>query len=402
MKVLQINTTVNSGSTGRIAEDIGKILIQKGHESIIAYGRGNMPSISRKIKIGNDFDVKCHVLKTRLFDLHGFGSIKSTRLFIKIIKQINPDVVHLHNIHGYYINIELLFNYLKEANKPVIWTFHDCWPFTGHCSYFDGVNCFKWKTECETCPNINGYPRSWVDNSRANFYRKKTIFSDMEKLTLITPSHWLSNHIKNSFLKNYPVKVIHNGVDLDIFKPNSSMDIFRYYRLQSDNFVLGVANIWSERKGLNDFIKLREILPNNILIVLVGLKKLQIKNLPKGIFGIARTDNIHQLASLYSSAKVFVNPTYVDNFPTTNIEALASGTPVVTYNTGGSPEAVDNNTGFVVEKGNIKMFSTAIKKIIFNEKHNYSQLCRERAQRLFNKETQFSQYIKVYLDQKLI
>lgn len=397
MKLLQINTTINSGSTGRIAEEIGKLVMEHGHESFIAYGRGNQPSASKTIKIGDKWIIWRHVLKSRLFDLHGFGSTNTTKSFIKELNIINPDIIHLHNIHGYYINVEVLFNFLKQAGKPVLWTIHDCWPYTGHCSHFDYVNCYKWESQCFACPNKKGYPASWfVDNSRNNYKRKKELFIGLSNLTIITPSRWLENLIKISFLKEYPIKTIYNGVDLNVFNPVKRNQTIEKYKLENLTYIVGVANIWSQRKGLDDFIKLRKILPESIKIVLVGLNENRIKRLPDGIWGIQHTEKISELAALYSAASAFVNPTYVDNFPTTNIEALACGTPVVTYNTGGSPEAINAHTGVVVEKGDIHALAAAIKTITEIGKAHYQPLCRQRAEQHFNKDERFMDYLRLY------
>ncbi|MHB2153608.1 glycosyltransferase family 4 protein [Calditrichota bacterium GD2] len=396
MRVFQINTTVNSGSHGRIAEEIGQILQSNGHESYIAFGRNEGNSNSRIIKIGNKFDQFMHLMYTRLFDRHGFGAKSSTKTFIEKIEIINPDIIHLHNLHGYYLNIKILFNYIKKKAIPLVWTLHDAWPFTGHCSYFDRVNCNKWQHECNHCPNKHGYPESWLlDNSRKNFHQKKELFNGIPNLIIVTPSLWLKNHVQNSFLKNYPVKVIYNGVDLTIFKPIEANNVKRKYGLKN-SFILGVANIWDARKGLNDFIKIRKILPDYIEIFLVGLNKKQISNLPAGIKGIVRTENTQELAAIYSAANVFVNPTYVDNFPTTNIEALACGTPVITYNTGGSPEAVDENTGIVVEKGDLSGLFKAIELVIRKGKKYYTQHCRARAEKLFDKDKRYRDYLALY------
>lgn len=399
MKLLQINTNVNSGSTGRIAEDIGKLVMAMGHESTIAFGRGKRPSASQLIRIGGISDFRLHALKTRFLDLHGFGSANATRIFLEKVNALNPDVIHLHNLHGYYLNVELLFNYLKSAHKPVFWTFHDCWPFTGHCSHFDGVNCFKWKTECHHCPNKKGYPTSWfLDNSKYNYHRKKNLFTGIKNLTIVTPSNWLAEHVKNSFLKDYPVKVIHNGIDLSVFQPVEKQEEISKHKLFENAYILGVASIWNERKGLADFFRLREMLAKEIGIVLVGLNQKQITSLPPGITGIARTENISELAALYRGASVFVNPTYVDNFPTTNLEALACGTPVITYNTGGSPEAINENTGLVVEKRDVKGLAEAIIAISDKGKEYYQPLCRDRAEKLFNKEDRFKEYYQLYIN----
>jgi len=396
MRLLQINTTVNSGSHGRIADEIGKLLISQGHESFIAYGRTANPSESGTIKIGNDFSLAGHLLRTRLFDSHGFGSTRATKKFVENIKTLNPDIIHLHNIHGYYLNIKVLFDYLKQAGKPVVWTFHDCWPFTGHCSHFEHVNCFRWQTGCYHCPNKHGYPASWlIDNSRKNFRQKREIFTSLKKMILVAPCRWMEGHLRNSFLSGYEIRVIYNGIDINKFRPVDSEDVRTKYSL-NNKYILGVANIWTKRKGLEDFIKLRKLLDKGIDIVLVGLKRRQCKMLPEGIKGIMRTESIDELAALYSGAEVFVNPTYVDNFPSVNLEALSCGTPVITYNTGGSPESVDEKTGIVIQKGDVDGLVKAIQKFIHDTKEFYSSKCRYRAERFFNKNNLYSHYFSLY------
>jgi len=397
MKVLQINTTVNSGSTGRIAEDIGKLMIKNGHHSYMAAAYTDMPSESVIIPVGTKIDRTLHGLKTRLLDRHGFGSRGSTKHLIKEMDKINPSIVHLHNIHGYYLHIGVLFNYLKHKKLPIIWTFHDCWPFTGHCSYFDAVNCFKWETECHQCPNKKAYPASWfLDNSIKNFNDKRRIFNGLENLTIVTPSKWLHDHVKNSFLSTYPVQCINNGVDLEIFIPKESVEIRKKYHIPEKKLVLGVANKWDTRKGFHDFIQLGEGLDESHQIVLVGLNPEQIKSLPGNITGIPRTEDVHDLASLYSAASVFVNPTYVDNFPTTNLESLACGTPVITYDSGGSTEAIDNQTGDSIKKGDNRGLIKAVNNILGNNKEHYQHSCRKRAVNLYNKHERYSQYYDLY------
>ena len=396
-KILQINSVVNSGSTGRIAEEIGQTAIAAGWESYIAYGRNNRPSQSELIKIGNDWDIRMHGLQTRLFDRHGLGSKSATRELIGKIDKIKPDIIHLHNIHGYYINIEILFKYLQETNIPVIWTFHDCWPITGHCSYFTFVGCEKWKNQCFSCPQKTSYPASWlIDRSEKNFILKKQLFTSLSNLTLVPVSEWLSGILKESFLRDYPIKIIHNGINTDVFKPSAG-DAFRTkHHLENKFILLGVANMWSPRKGLRDFIALNNLLDNDYQIVLVGLTKKQIEQLPDNMLGIERTESVDELAEIYAASDVYVNTTYEDNFPTTNLESLACGTPVITYKTGGSPEAIDELTGIVVEQGNISKLMEAINQIKEKGKQSYTDACVNRAQRLYRKEERYREYIELY------
>jgi glycosyltransferase involved in cell wall biosynthesis len=392
VRILQINSVVNSGSTGRIAEEIGNVLLEHGHESYIAYGRNQQPSQSQLIKIGNQNDIYLHGVQTLLFDKHGLASKKATKNFLKVIDEIRPDIIGLHNLHGYYINYPLLFNYLKERNIPVTWTFHDCWPFTGHCAHFMRVNCEKWKTHCNQCPLSQAYPKSFIDRSYLNFEDKKEAFIGHPNLTIITPSFWLKEIVQKSFLKEYSIEVIHNGIDLEIFHPKEQNT--------KQKIVLGVASTWGDQKGLLDFKKLRDKLPLEVEIVLIGLSESQIKGLPKGIIGIRRTENVVELAEWYSKASVFVNPTYVDNFPTTNIEALACGTPVITYNTGGSPEAINPETGVVVDKGDVAGIVQAIRNLEAKDQIELSSKCVQRAEKRFDKKHRYLDYLNIF--EKLI
>ncbi|WP_300502419.1 glycosyltransferase [uncultured Duncaniella sp.] len=389
--LLQINVTANWGSTGKIAEDIGKLAIDAGWESWIAYGRGNPSSESKLIRIGNDWDMKSHALQSRLFDNHGLASSKVTKTFIRQIKEIKPDIIHLHNIHGYYLNYPLLFDFLKEYGAPVVWTLHDCWPFTGHCAYYDYAKCDKWRTQCHDCPQLRSYPASvWLDRTERNFNRKKDAFLSHPDITFVPVSDWLKTELSKSFLSDYSAITIHNGINLDIFKPSQNIT-----KQGNEKVILGVASVWDKRKGLDEFVKLRPLLPDNYLIILVGLSQDQISSLPAGITGIRRTENVGQLVDLYSMADVFVNPTLEDNFPTTNLEALACGTPVITYETGGSPEAIDDHTGFVVPYQDVTTLAEKIK--IVCEKHPFDSIkCRERAVEFYDKQKVFKEYINLY------
>lgn len=355
MKVLQINSVCGIRSTGRICTDIADILKTCGDDCKVGYGREKVPAERDQyaVRIGNDRGVKCHALMSRIFDNTGYGSKKATEKFLERVTQYDPDIIHLHNLHGYYINIELLFNYLKKVNKPVVWTLHDCWPFTGHCTYFDYINCKKWEEKgCNSCPLRKVYPSSMLfDHSKKNYIEKKQLFTGIPNMTIVTPSQWLADLVKRSFLKEYPVQVIHNGINLSAFKPAEG-NFRERYGLQNKTVLLGVASVWDARKGFSDFIKMSELKLDNEAIVLVGLTSDQISNLPDGIIGISRTNSTDELAEIYTTADVFVNPTYEDNYPTVNLEAQACGTPVVTYQTGGSVENVPSD--YVVPKGDVE------------------------------------------------
>ena len=391
-KILQINVVVNWTSTGYIAESIGDAILSEGWESYISYGRGKPASNSKLIRIGNSSDMYFHAAISRISDSHGLYSRTATLRFIEEIKKIRPNIIHIHVLHGYYINYRILFNFLREYKKPVIWTLHDCWPFTGHCAYFDYANCNKWKTKCEKCPNLGEYPKSlFMDGSSRNYALKKESFTQIENMTLVPVSNWLGQLVSESFLNKYPIKIIHNGIDTKVFRPKKNSILDDTYFI-----ILGVASDWEKRKGLDEFIYLRSVLPSNYRILILGLNDLQIKKLPIGIEGHKRTSSVNELVDYYNQATVYVNPTFEDNFPTTNLEALACGTPVITYNTGGSPESIDSETGIVVEKGNREALIDAIKKVVTNGKMHYSEKCREKAIANFRREDRFRDYIMLY------
>lgn len=396
MNILQINSVCGIGSTGRIATDLHSILLSDGQKSTIAYGRGVAINCDQTIRIGNKFDNYLHVARTRIIDSHGFGSATATKKLIEQIRILNPDVIHLHNLHGYYLHIGLLFDYLKEADKPVIWTLHDCWAFTGHCAHFDFVGCKRWRSQCHDCPLKSEYPKSlFLDRSRRNYQQKKALFTGVQKLTIVTPSKWLATLVKQSFLQEYPVTVIHNGIDLTVFQPNSS-EFRRRNKLENHFIILGVATPWTERKGYRYFVELAKHLRAKQKVVMVGLTDEQIKALPTGIIGISRTNSAAELAEIYSAADVFMNPTLEDNFPTTNLEALACGTPVITFNSGGSPECLDNGCGMVVEREDFSGLMTVIAQVRKAGKAAFSPQCRKRALDRFDTIARYGEYLDLY------
>lgn len=397
MKILQINQNYNFGSTGKIMKDINDIIVECGEESymLTAYANGQADNLFVMENLPLFWAIRKNILMTRITGLNGYGSKRMTRRAIQWIESIHPDIVHLHNIHGDWINLYELFSYLKSAQIPIIWTLHDCWSFTGRCSYFDQCRCDKWKTECSSCPDLNIYPKSYFfDFSRKMFNDKKELFLGLDKLTIVTPSDWLGQYVKESFLNKYPITTIHNGIDIQAFSKKDK----NYYGLQNEtrHIILGVAASWTERKGLSDFYKLHSLLdPQKFVVVVVGLSSIQMKKLPKGIVGISRTRNVEELAQLYTQASVFVNPTYQDNYPTVNLEAIACGTPVITYNTGGSIESVTDSTGIIIPKGDIKKLVSAIQDICFSGE-DYSDECINYARNYFNKHDRYMDYIRLY------
>lgn len=357
MKVIQINSVCGVGSTGRIALDIHNALIEQGHESFIAYGREPAKGCDKAIRIGSDFDINIHGLYTRIFDRHGLASKKATEKLIRTIEEIQPDIVHLHNIHGYYLNYETLFKFLKVSGLPVVWTLHDCWTFTGHCSHFIFAGCDRWQKGCYDCPQKKNYPGSFfLDNSRENFERKKNAFTGIRNLTIVTPSKWLAGLVSKSFLKEYKITVVPNGIDTTVFRPVKS-NFKENYNIKNKFMILGVASVWDKRKGLEHFVELAGMLQQDEVIVLVGLTQKQISRLPGNIMGISRTNNVQELVEIYSVADVFLNPTLEDNYPTVNLEAQACGTYTITFDSGGSKETIIGpNHGTICISNNTKEF----------------------------------------------
>lgn len=372
-----------------------------GWESYVAYGRQRIltPSSSETIRIGSDIGVRVHGLISRVLDRQGLASKEATKRFIRKVETIRPDIIHLHNIHGYYLNYKILFEYLQKTTIPIVWTLHDCWSFTGHCSHFDLIKCERWKTGCYACPQLDVYPKSlFRDNSLWNYKLKKALFSALgDRLTLVPVSDWLADLLQQSFFAGTKIQTIHNGIDIETFRPRSVAGVVKKYGLQNRHIIIGVASPWSNRKGLTDFIRLRACLPEEqYAIVLVGLSRKQRQALPAGITGIERTQNVEELARLYGAADVFVNPSYEDNYPTVNLEAMACGTPVIAYRTGGSPEAVTPATGLVVDQGDVKQLAEAIQVIMMAGKQTYSAACRRRAEEHFDMRKCFREYINIY------
>lgn len=397
--LLQINVTANWGSHGKVAEMIGRKAIAKGWNSYIAYGRNMNPSRSKLIKIGSKLDFYFHILGTRLFDKHGLCSTRATRKFINIIDRINPDIVHIHNIHGYYINYKVLLDYLSRKNYRVVVTMHDCWIITGHCAHFFWHNCSKWKIGCYHCQWHKSYPSAqFMDNSKNAYNLKKTLFQSIQNLTIVPVCKWLADFIPDSYMKGASVCVIHNGIDTNVFKPNENSDEIKVkYGIPLDKkMIIGVASIWVSHRGQQDMLRVQNVLGDDYITVFIGLNDEQIYQLPSNCVGIKRTNNAAELAALYSAANVYLNPSYCDSFSTTNIEALSCGTPVVAYKTGGNTESLTNNTGVIVECGDIQGLINGIKKVCSTPKDIYIKSCRKRAVECFDMNGQYEKYIELY------
>lgn len=357
-KLVSINTVCN-GSTGKVMGDISRKYESIGYDTLSIYGRRKGYKDLNCIKVGGFFSFWFHVFLATFFDKQGSGSYFKTKKIVKILKSINPDIIHLHNIHGYYLNYKVLFTYLKyEYQGEIKWTLHDCLPFTGHCAYFTYVNCDKWQNECHNCPNKKNYPISLgLDLSKHNYYLKRKLFTGLKNLTIITPSNWLKEIVDKSFLKEYKVVVINNEIDKNIFKPTIDKEIYKKYKIpKTKKVLLGVASIWEKRKGFDDFLELSKLISKEYLIVLIGLNKKQLKVVSKyeNIIGLSRTENQVELAKFYTLADYFLNLTYEDNYPTVNLEAISCGTKVISYKTGGCIEQINKENGYLIPVGDLK------------------------------------------------
>ena len=396
VKLVLLNAVLSYGSTGKIVDQLGSMSGKYGWDCKVVHGSKYLrPTSLDHIVVGNTIDVLAHEAKSFLFDAHGTASVASTTALIEKLEKYAPDLIHLHNIHGYWLNYPAFFKYLAGLSVPVVWTLHDCWPFTGHCSYFDMVGCDKWKTHCSGCQGLKVYPRSLTDRSSRNWEKKKAAFTSIiDRLTIVPVSNWLEGFVKESFLKEASAHTIHNGIDVHAFCPKETEALRARLGIRNKKVVLGVALPWVPRKGLADMIRLsQELDGSEYQVILVGLSSEQQRQMPDSVIGVPRTGSVTELAEYYSLAEVFVNPTYEDNFPTTNLEALACGTPVITYRTGGSPEAIDESTGIVVDQGDFKGLLSAIKEI---DKDSSTASCRSRAIKLFDKENRFEEYFQLY------
>lgn len=401
MKVLQINTFYGNGSTGRIMRELKEVAEANGINCYAAFGYGYTPKDDEKetvYRIESDRELFVSKLWTKATGHHGFNNKTETKRLLGWIDKVQPDIIHMHNIHNHFVNVRMLLEFIAEKHIPSVLTMHDCWTFTGHCAYFDYSGCDKWKTGCNHCPSLRGYPKTFalIDPSPWNYKMKQKLFESLN-ITFVSPSQWLCDLQQQSFLKEKPCEVINNGVDVNVFKPVKS-DVRQVYGIGNRKMILAVAGGLSPRKGKDYLLKLPLLLNDDEVLVLVGLQKGQKQLLPKTdkVIGIHRTKTSDELVGLYSEADVFVNPTLEDNFPTTNIESLACGTPVVTFRTGGSVEVIVPETGLIAEKGDMNGLLTAIRIVLAKGKAHYTKGCRKKAEKDYNKDVQYAKYIDLY------
>lgn len=392
MKVVQINAACGRGSTGRICAEIADLLNNEGIENHILFTNGSSSHPSA-LKYGEDRDIRLNAMISRVKGDYGFNSKRMTSSLIDELERLSPDIIHLHNLHGHNCNIEMLFEYLKGASAKLVWTFHDCWAFTGYCMYFDLVKCGKWRTGCSDCPQRKKYSLAF-DRSGELYERKKRLFSGLD-LTIVTPSKWLAVLVGESHLKEYRTVVINNGIDLDVFRYTES-NFRKEHGIPDDKrILLGVAYKWEERKGIGAFIKAAEELKDICRVVLIGgIDEKVRRELPENIILISRTSDMHELAAIYSAADFLVNPTLEDNFPTVNIEAIACGTPVITYDTGGCAEIIDQSSGAVVRDNSVDSLVKLLRELCADPPFARSD-CAKRAE-LFEKNRKYREYIQLY------
>lgn len=397
-KLVQFNSVANWGSTGRLAEDIGDVAMSYGWDSYIVFGRQYNPSTSHLLRIGGKVSVFSHVMLTRLFDRHGFGSFYATKQLLKKFDEIKPDVFQFHNVHGYYLNLPLVLKYATEKKIPIVWSLHDCWSMTGHCSHFITVGCDRWKTECHDCPRKKAYPNSWlVDSSRKNFREKKRLIEAVPQLTIISGSEWLAGIASQSYFKGRDIRFIPDGIDTDIFQPrNNGVELRKKHGLEGKFVILATGTVWGEDKGISDYGRLREMLSDEYAIVLVGMDEAALATAPKGVIGLPRTKTPVELSEYYSMADCVMSLSKMESFGLTPVEGFACGTPAIVYNTTALPELITPETGFVAKFLDVADVKKKVEMLKEKGKLAYSKKCREIAVEKYDRKRCYAEYLKVY------
>lgn len=396
MKTVQINITQKSGSTGKIACQIKEYTKMMGGESKIAFGYGDKSDIE-DLSLYSKTGTHLHSFMSRMFCMQGLWSYSKTIKLISFLKKQKPEIVHLHNIHGHFLNYPLLFSYLKKSQINVVWTLHDCWSFTGKCAHYFKAGCYKWKTECKKCPNLKTYPDSKIDLSTINYRLKKKYFTSVKKLRIVCNSDWLESQVRQSFFGDKQICRIYNGVDTALFRPVNDSGIREKYGIPEDKkIILGVSGVWKEDKGLGIFMKLSEMISDDYVIVLVGVNEIIMKKLPCNIVGVSRTENATELAQLYTCANVLLNPSLEETFGMVAAEAMACGTPVIVSDTTACPEIVKDGTGLVVNMRNIDEVYSAVCSIADADKNEYTEKCLSNIRDNFSVEVMCENYYELY------
>lgn len=400
-KLLQIDSCLGILSTGHISEGIAKVAMSQGWECYIAHGARYVgKSLQHTYQIESMAGEYFHYAKSLLLDAHGLGSTRATKKLVEYIKGIKPDIIQMHCIHGYYLNYRVLFEYLAVADIPIVWTQHDCWGFTGHCSYFGFANCERWKTECYDCPLLKIYPKSFIDQSKRNYHLKKQLFTSVKDMTIVSVSKWLDSIVSQSFMDKYPHIVIYNGIDTSVFKPYNEL-IRDKYGIKKAKYLLAVSSSWSEEKGLSDYVGLSAILPEDYCIVMVGISDDVKNSLSSSIISIPRTDNKMELAAMYTDATFVLSLSHSETFGLTVVEGMGCGTPAIVYDNTAQSEIVSTDVGYVVPDGayhTIKDILISDEKLSSEQKITRSKACIDKARNSFDDQKQFGEYINLYND----
>jgi glycosyltransferase involved in cell wall biosynthesis len=395
MKILQINLVNGSKSTGRTTIELTDYLNSNGHQAYVAcsFGLGK----DYEYQIGTSIGKRLHSLFSRIFGNQGYYSKFSTSKLIKYIDELKPDVVHLRNLHGNYINLNILFDYISRKNLPTVITLHDTWFYTGKCCFYTEANCFKWQKECGNCPQLRRDNPSWfVDKTKSNLLDKKNWLKNIPRLAVIGVSDWITDESRKSILKSANIIYrIYNWIDLDEFQPVESFGLRSSLGLEEQFIIIGVASKWGERKGLSSFIELSQMISDKMKIILIG--KIEDKfTLPSNIISIPETHSKKELAQYYSLADVFITFSKEESFGKVTAEALACGTPAIVYDSTANSEIVSEECGYVVDSGNIKKVVEKIKEIELRGKKVYSDNCRKFVTKNFNKEDRIKDYLEIY------
>lgn len=395
MRIAFVNSVAGFGSTGRIVWQLSQL---PGVQGRIYFGRKDNLTDADVFRITRKAGNLEHAFCTFFMDRQGFCNTSETEKMVENLKNFRPDLVHLHNLHGYYLNCETLFRYLKESGVPVVWTFHDCWPFTGHCAHYDSLDCDRWKTKCQHCPGTMRYPFT-INGSQVPvmYEKKKEVFCSLSpnQLSIVTPSNWLEDQVRMSFLGSQYIRTIHNGIDHSSFHYVQS-DFRSVHHLENDFLILAVAGVWNHEKGLDDLVRWSHQMKDHQKLIVVGGPKHALKKFdPAHTITIPYVNGTEELCRIYSAADVMVNLTLEDTFPTVNLEAQACGTPVLTYQTGGSPESITPKTGMVIEKGNLESMIQNAEKIQNQEIIFSSPDCMRNARR-FDVRNMLNSYRALY------